>query len=142
VKGNEMSKKIWELNRDHERRNALLGIVGVKYTGGLIRFGMLAANRLKLLIDEQFINPSARHNDGPTAQEFLKFMERWPALRAGGYATHPERSDCRVSIDTLEFDGFNFEVEDLATLRGEFLSFASKTKDVQSEFQYLRAFWD
>jgi len=60
---------------------------------------------LKKLKEEGFLDPKDFQNDAPTAGEFMEFMERFPEVRAHGYAIGGKRYDSRVTIEGLHYEG-------------------------------------
>ena len=72
-----------------------------KYTGGIARFDNLTVNQLHNLIDKRFANPDDYHNDSPTIQQFMSFMESYPGYTLIGYAVSIDRWDYSVQIDGI-----------------------------------------
>jgi hypothetical protein len=56
------------LNRNHARRDELLGTAAQRYAGGIKTFHGLDAARLERLIAERFVDPTARVNVAPSAK--------------------------------------------------------------------------
>lgn len=91
------------LDRDHARRDAILGVTGYG-DDGLARFEGLDLGRLAALLQGRFIDPYGAADDGPSALEGLTFLACWPEARLRGVAAHPDREDYGVVIDGLTCD--------------------------------------
>lgn len=130
------------LNRNHARRDELLGTAGVRYSGGIKHFAGLDASRFALLLAERFLAPDSRVNESPTAAEFLRFMQRWPAVHAHGYAVSRRREDYRVSIEGLECDLRAVPEGARAQLCGEFELFCRHADEYEETPGRLYAWWD
>jgi hypothetical protein len=59
---------------------------------------------LKKLLDAGAVDPNDRQNSSPTAGEFIEYCVNHPGAVCGGYLIGPARSDCRLSIDTIDED--------------------------------------
>lgn len=89
------------------------------------------------LIQEKFIDPYGRQNFSPTAQEFLKFMRKYPLVVAHGYAISPYSDNYRVSIEGLMVDP-----EDVtAGLRYDFAQLCQNADVLQID-EELFSWWD
>jgi hypothetical protein len=93
-----------ELNRDHQRRDELLGL-NITWSKDnvdeAISIESIPLPVLEELLKGQFIHPEDRQNASPTARQFLEFMRKYPVAVAHGYAISPERSDYRITIEGL-----------------------------------------
>lgn len=76
-----------------------------KYRGGVRRFEKLGLKELEKLFEGGFIDPNGTQNYSPTAEEFYEFIKRHPLFTAHGYTVSPERTDCRTTIEGIEYDG-------------------------------------
>lgn len=130
------------LNRNHARRDEILGTALVRYAGGIKPFSGLDASGLERLIAEAFIDPAARQNHSPTAAEFLRFMRRWPQTTAHGYAVSRRREDYRVSIEGIECRLAAVPACDADRLRAEFELFCRGADEYHATDDTLFAWWD
>lgn len=92
---------------EDKRRRDLLGIGEYqKYLGGIARFENLSNENFNLLAIEGFVDPGEAQSDiSPCAGEFKNFMNKYPGVTAHGYIVSPERSDCRLTIEGLDYKG-------------------------------------
>ncbi len=106
-----------KLNDNVERRDEIL--FGTAYSadryrlGGACHFNRLGIDRLRTLVDEEFIDLDECQNYSPSTGDFLEFMTIHPEFTAHGYAISPDRDDYRVTIEGIESDR---EIEDYAVL--------------------------
>lgn len=68
-------------------------------------FEGVTALQLRALLESNFSDEEDAQNDSPTYREFLEFMEAHPGVTAHGYIVTPDREDCRVSIEGIEYEG-------------------------------------
>src|SRR4051812_33608131 len=108
------------LNRNHARRDEILSTTELRYSAGIKPFTDLSVHKLRQLLDEGFIHLDCRQNCSPSTQEFLRFMERWPAVRARGYAVSRRREDYRVTLDGIECDLRDIPFNDIDKFQSEF----------------------
>lgn len=94
----------FEYNKDEKRRCEILGI-NPTYGGGYYGIHKMDINQLNMLLDEKFIDPEECQNCSPSTMEFKEFMEAYPNVTAHGYIISPDRSDYRVTIEGLEYNG-------------------------------------
>lgn len=94
----------FEYNKDDKRRCEILGFTP-DYKGGYSGFGAINIAQLNMLLDEKFIDPNECQNESPSTMEFKEFMEKYPEVTAHGYIIGLDRSDYRVTIEGLEYDG-------------------------------------
>lgn len=87
------------MNRDHERRDALLAPYAGAQGGCIYSFSEVPLETLEVLFEEGFIDPEDAQNFAPTAGEFLEMLRAVPTLTVHGYAVSHEREDYRVSIE-------------------------------------------
>jgi hypothetical protein len=130
------------LNRNHARRDEILGTAHTRYAGGIKPFVGLDAPRLQQLLDERFLEPQARQNLSPTVVEFLRFLERWPWATAHGYAVSRRREDYRVSLEGLSCELSTVPPEKQAQLREEFHQFCRGADECIDEEGLLWSWWD
>jgi hypothetical protein len=83
-------------------RDAILGISSSYELGGIESFTGLDVGRLNILLAAGHADPFERHNDGPSIDEFAKFLTAHPRFTAHGYAVGPDRYDYRLSIEGVE----------------------------------------
>jgi hypothetical protein len=129
-------------NRNHLRRDEILGTIGTRYSAGVKLFVGLDARGLQQLLHEGFIDPEARQNGGPRAREYLRFMQRWPVARAHGYAVTRRREDYRVVLEGLECDLRGMPAGHTDQLRSEFELFSRRADEYHADDGWLRATWD
>ncbi len=108
-----------QLNPDFAERDRLLFGRKINWaaddSGGIERFEWVSAETLKELVAKGYADPGDAQNSSPTLGEFIRFLERFPDVKAHGYAVSPEREDYRVTVEGLQYVG---EVGD--DLRREF----------------------
>ena len=73
-----------------------------KYQGGIRRFDNLAVDKIKKLVNMDFMYELDRQNDGPSVEVIVSFMEKYKGYGACGYAVSKDRPDYRVRLDGLE----------------------------------------
>jgi hypothetical protein len=132
----------WALNRNHARRDELLGTAHVRYSGGIKPFAGLAVDALAALFAERFVDPACRQNEGPAAGDVLRFIQRWPCVTARGYAVSRRREDYRVSLDGLECDLRRVPAAEREKLRAEFALFCRGADEYSDDAERLFAWWD
>lgn len=94
------------LNRDVKRRDELLEPFYVHSAmGGSQRFAELDVFTLKTLVNEDFADPEDAQNSAPALGDILKFMEANPGFTCHGYAIEPYRSDYRISVEGVDYQG-------------------------------------
>lgn len=89
----------FDFNKDQKRRDALLGITGNEYHGGICHYKELPFKTLSILLKEKFADPQHAQNDCPEIQIIFEFMKNHPEFSAHGYAVDIGRDDYRVSIE-------------------------------------------
>ena len=97
----------------------------------------LRLDTLEALVKAGFLDPEDAQNASPTADEFMGFMEQYPAITAHGYVIGADREDARVTIEGIACDAEAVT----ADMRDAFIEFARSA----DEFQYktdLYAWWD
>lgn len=107
------------------------------YMGGIRNFENLSAATLRKLVDLGFADPEDKQNDAPTLGELLDFAEYYgpESYVFGGYVVSPKRSDCRVSINSIEFIAEHFDDDDEEQAFEELTQYADE-KDIDY------AWWD
>ena len=96
------------LNRDIEKRDEIIfGKYEPKsYQGGMCRFENLSLEKLKQLVDLNFIRLEERQNDSPSVREFIEFMEKYSGYTVMGYTISGDRRDYCVSLEGIEKDNY------------------------------------
>lgn len=120
---------MFEYNKDDSRRNEILEQFLQTYVvGGVTYFSDVPLSVLQTLLDERFADPADRHEDAPTINEIRAFMTLHSGFTCHGYFVDVDRSDYRVSIEGVRFDGIpNLEmVMDFANLFRHAKTFACK----------------
>ena len=88
--------------------------------GGIRHFEGLTLQQVEELLDKGYLKSNDTQNSSPTAQEFVDFVkESGLDYTFHGYSVSPERDDCRVTIEGIEYSG----VPDKADIV-EFVDFA------------------
>ena len=82
-----------------------------KYFGGVRHFKGLAADKCKTLIDNNLLSPNDSQNDSPTAEEMYEYIRCYPECTCHGYAVSPDRNDYRISLEGVEFNGRDVELD-------------------------------
>lgn len=123
-----------QLNRDCEKRDKIIfGAYEPKeYCGGIRRFQRMSFDKVKELMDNNFIDPSDAQNLAPTAEVFYSFLEKYPFYYVDGYAVSLDRCDYRVSFDGLERNP-NTDIAITLKEKSDFKKFA-KNADEKSEY--------
>lgn len=85
------------------------------YSSGIMRFCEMNADTLEWMIANRFADPEDCQNDSPTIREFLDFMHKYPGVMAIGYVVDKSRSDYRLTVEGLEYEG-NISKEMLADI--------------------------
>lgn len=85
------------------------GLLGTVFFGPNKRrqFPPLPVGNIKTLIDEGYLEPTYQHNNAPTAEELIEFVETLQGEYASlqfeiglvGYMTSPDRSDSRIALE-------------------------------------------
>ena len=123
-----------QLNRDYEKRDKI--IFGAyepnEYSGGIRRFQRMSFDKVKELMDNNFIDPDDAQNFAPTASMFYSFLKKYPFYYVGGYAVSPDRYDYRISFDGLERSSRT----DIIITPEEDSDFYSFAKCAEEEFDY------
>ena len=120
-----------------------------RYSGGIRHFNV-RVGIVRRLIDEGFLRENSTQNCSPCAIDFVNFTERrscpddWVLI---GYAVTPDRDDCRVTIEGIEYLPHENEVaiEDVI----DFANFARWADEFTLEYSQfciadceMRAWWD
>lgn len=103
-----------------ERRHELVGLNYNRETRyDVKRFEGVDAETVKTLIDEGYLEEDDSQNASPTALEIYNIMSRYPGMTAHGYIVTPSRSDCRVTLEGVEYNA-SLSKEDMADIGAEF----------------------
>jgi hypothetical protein len=128
------------LNSDGRLRDAILKVVDLDYDDGVAYLGDLDLATLETLVAERFL-PEFNGLRGPSTSRVLRFMRRWPAVRAYGYAVHPSRADHRVTLEGLECDLDQIAPRDRASFCAEFAAAFDAADHVVTGNARTSAFW-
>jgi len=71
------------------------------YNGGIRKFKYVPVEVIKQLIAGGFADSLDQQNESPTLKQFVKFGEKHSRFVFNGYAVSPNRSDCRVTVDSI-----------------------------------------
>lgn len=95
-----------KLNKDIKTRDEIIfGKYDPKcYSGGTRYFNGLIPEVLQKLVDKGFADPNDAQNCAPTIQELLDFTKDKDGYTFGGYVVSDNRSDYRVSVDSIDHD--------------------------------------
>lgn len=123
-----------QLNRDYEKRDKIIfgAYEPTEYSGGVRRFQRLSFDKVKELVDNNFIDFDDAQNLAPTASMFYSFLKKYPFYYVGGYAVSPDRYDYRISFDELERSS-NTDIIVTPEEDSDFYSFA---ENAEEEFDY------
>lgn len=105
-----------KLNRDIETRDKIIfgSYKDSKYRfGGIRSFRGLDVDTLKILLDQNFIDPEETQNESPTVFEIYSFMEDYPSYTAHGYTVVDSQEDYRVSLEGVEKGEPAYSIEEL-----------------------------
>ncbi len=123
-----------------EARDSIIGEDNFResvYSAGIRHFEGLTLAQLTELIELEFCNPTGRQNDSPTAEQFCKFMKKFPFLCAHGYTIHQFRDDYRMTIEGLHFKG-KVSREQIDA----FKEFCTSADDCSTRNDMLYSWWD
>lgn len=124
------------LNKDQALRDVILGILPHHYAGGIAKFNGLTVDKLKLLIDNNFIDMQGTQNYSPTTEDIYNFMCRHPEMMAHGYAVNLSRSDYRVTLE-----GVQGHTDSQGTIN-EFISIFRQADEFMFEDGHLYCWYD
>jgi hypothetical protein len=140
------------LGTDWQVRDGIIGDCFDRgdYLGGTKRFTGLSVERLSKIIELDLCDVEDRQNDAPTIAAFHKFMQKWPDLKAHGYAVHHSRKDYRLSIEGLELRVNSVDLDEPAFMKkfrqlaAEFKKFCKGANDLRVEIKNgrLYSWWD
>ena len=125
-----------ELNNDYKTRNKI--IFNEETDVDCMRFTSLPLDKLELLVEKNFIDLEDCQNSSPSVREFLDFMRKYPGVCAHGYTISHKRSDYRVSLEGLIYDGI---VSDNQMLK-DFVNLCHKADDFSVGDHILYSWWD
>lgn len=101
-------KYTYDLNTDAKLRDE---IIFGKYNednysnlGEIKHFSKLSLDKLKKLIELNFILLDECQNDSPTTEEILNFMKNYPEYYAHGYTVGLQREDYRITLEGVAKD--------------------------------------
>lgn len=105
--------------------------------GGTDTFTGLSVGAMHTLVELGSLDLNGYTNNSPTAEAFLRFMEKYPMFTAIGYAVHPARQDARITIEGIETT---------APLNGAalkaFTDFAEEADEFDAHSSHCRCWWD
>jgi hypothetical protein len=108
-----------------------------KYLGGVRHYENLDIGKLRWLKMKKFLKPEEKQNYAPTIDEFMKFMGKYPKVKAHGYVVSLNRSDYRISIEGLMFTGIISH-----QLQKDFVELCRQADEFRMEDCHLFAWWD
>lgn len=119
-----------QLNRDYEKRDKIIfgAYEPSKYFGGIRRFQRMSFDKVKELMNNNFIDPNDAQNSAPTASMFYSFLKKYPFYYVGGYAVSSDRSDYRISFDELE-RGVHTDIVVTPKEKSDFNNFAKNAEE-------------
>jgi hypothetical protein len=74
-----------------ERDHILFGTTPPVYSGGVAIFTGLTLEKIQLLVEKEFLDPTDSINCAPEFQDYIDFIESHPDFTAHGYTYGPER---------------------------------------------------
>lgn len=96
------------------------------YMGGIRRFEGMPYSTLSKLIDGDYVDLNDAQNYGPSISELYEFASSDPsAYTFDGYVVSPQRSDYRVSIDSINRVTSFAQAEDVVDF-AEFIKYADE----------------
>lgn len=107
------------------------------YMGGIRKFKNLEVRDLRTLVNKGFADPEDAQNNSPTLGELLNFAEEYGpnSYVFDGYVVSPNRSDCRVSVDSIKMVDNDFYSDEEEQAFEELTKYAD-----EKDFGY--AWWD
>ena len=105
--------------------------------GGISHFENLTLDKIKVLLEKDFIEGEECQNHSPSTNEFVKFVEKYPQINFIGYAVSPERDDYRVTIT-----GLVCKIGVTEKLISEFESIFGNADEITVKKNYLRCWYD
>lgn len=131
----------FKYNKDDQRRKEILGLSDISNNREIIYFEDIDKNSVKLLIDENFLDPEDAQNCSPTAKDIYDFISN-PVGDAdytvSGYIVSPARDDYRTTITSIS--GFCCDKESLASFV-EFARYADEL-EISTDSNSVYAWWD
>lgn len=132
-----------KLNKDYKTRNKILGIPdAASWFGGSEKIQNVDLNTVKLLIQSGFVELEEAQNDSPTTQQFLNFMEKYPDVKAHGYAVSHKRDDYRITLEGLMCELSEIQPERREEIREAFRKFCRKADNLLFLGVSLYSWWD
>lgn len=87
------------------------------WIGGVKHFKGMPVDILKKLVKKGYADPEEYQNSAPTTAEFIEFCEKHLEFRLHGYIVKRERPDTRISIEGIDTQNLNTDIEDLLMFR-------------------------
>ena len=94
-----------DLNQNWKERDTIIFGNSLEEKYDIKSFSKLSVEKAKELLDKNFADPDDAQNDAPTFQEMIDFCTKYPQVKMHGYAVNISRSDYRVTIEGLEYNG-------------------------------------
>lgn len=133
------------MNKDVKRRDEIIwGDYNEKryLSGGCARFD-ITAEKMKQLIDEDFVDLQENQNESPTTEEFMNAIlgcEDWVQFEA--YAISPDRDDYRITIEGIDIWIPAPHEYDMCRFVEEFRYADEFSLNADENGYHLRAWWD
>ncbi len=95
---------MFEFNKDVKTRDEMIfgEYAPDKYMGGVRRFEGISADLIKELMEMGYADPDEAQNSSPSIQELVDYANRYDGYLFDGYVVSLDRSDYRVSIETIK----------------------------------------
>ena len=100
-----------KMNMNDKRRHEIVGLDFSDEKYDLKRIDNITADKLQILIDEKFADPTDCQNSAPSIADILEFLKANKGFSAHGYIITPKRNDYRVSLEGVDKRG-DISVED------------------------------
>ena len=102
-------------------------------------YNQLGLDSLRALQGKSLLNLSERQNNSPTIEQFVKFMEKYPCVKAHGYVVTRFRADTGVTIEGLVTPSGSATRE----LKNAFKTFCKGADELSENYKgNLRSWWD
>jgi hypothetical protein len=129
------------MNRtDWKERDTIIFGEPVDWTtvkGSCPRFEGVGLDKLKELVDKDFVDLEDAQNCAPTYGEIVEFIKQYPEITAHGYIVSPNRADYRVTLEGVEYSGAISQ-----ELRKDFIDMFRKADDFICDREKLFCWYD
>lgn len=133
------TREIMSKEHSDERDTIIFGEPQHWGTQQIRYYSQLSLNSLKALQDKSLLNLSERQNNSPTIEQFVKFMEKYPCVKAHGYVVTRFRADTGVTIEGLITPSESATRE----LKNAFKTFCKGADELSENYKgNLRSWWD